>query len=225
MSTCLIYVSSQIMFTFLIGWNQNDNAAKDCVTAAQASSELPSYSLRNTEVPKDLLDIPISSQAYIPFNNYTSLGKAQLYDPTMLDIEDSVVSLESFEREMNISVKFRDWVRTIEEYKGFAEDCVLRDERCLIWAFEGFCNGNSFEYDGDEEKEERVDPFAVPAAVQHFMAHNCCPVCDEDTTDHLEFLSRCPQNPKSQHVFAEPGDVTTLFLRLLETVKHLSPKI
>lgn len=173
-------------------------------------------------VPNDLLQVPISSKAYIGLNNYTSLGVSQLYDPDLVHSDGEPVSLSDFRMELDDSITFVGDIHqidllTMKELTPLSQNCILKDERCLIWALKGFCGGSQFD-DGEL-------PFATPAAVQSYMAHHCCPVCDESTVDHLDYLQQCPLNPASTSVFTKPGQVTTLFLNMLEKVRDLSPRI
>lgn len=194
--------------------------------------------LPDEDVPTELLQkYNISQFAYVPTPpvDVSFLGAVQLYDPMQRDVflrNQPFISLKEFSMEyQDIKEYIEDMILKLQDEEKDApphtlnrreqyerhldivalDKCVLKDARCMIWGMQGFCGGAD---DGD---------FTTPAEVEHFMAVNCCPFCEE--LSHLNFLARCPKDPEAYNAFAEPGEVTLKFQSLLKKTQHLNSKI
>ncbi|KAL3917389.1 MAG: hypothetical protein SGILL_004737 [Bacillariaceae sp.] len=186
-----------------------------------------SSSIDHHPPPQDLLDIYISKKAYTAFQNYTHLGTSQIYDPKMrFGSKRKKASLNRFRDDLDeASIVVKNMLK-YEELDNIRKECILRDERCWMWSQQGLCGGGAWDF-GVEYTEDEMDPFLNPAATRQYMEQNCCPLCGDDTIEHMELLEDCPHNTSMQDVFEEPGDVTRLFINLIRRVQSLDlkPKI
>ena len=95
------------------------------------------HSATTATPPDDLLEnAPNWNQAYVPFDNYTSLGVPQLFHPKLrADVQKrSYYSLTYFRKSLDTAVRFTEAMEQYEELKDIRKECVLRDERCWIWS-------------------------------------------------------------------------------------------
>lgn len=135
------------------------------------------------------------NRPYYPTADYPELGVQQLYDPTILPLDEF---LEEYQASADHIEDFQGrW-----KYRKASKACVFHDERCLLWRVEGKCFNET-------SPTNAIDFFE--------MTTKCCPACD--SIDDVKYFTDCPIDPDTYNAFYAPGQVTETFLGMLQRVK------